>query len=175
MIAYRKAKLEDKKGIIQVCADGYRNTYQDFIPKHHIENIIKEFYTKERIQKEILNVSQEWNGWFVAVEQGTVIGAGGGGFTGKKSAELYVLYLDPNRKREGIGTKLLAMITREQIERGAEEQWVSVYKNNAIGISFYEAVGFVCQGEQPSYELPIETGLMSRRYSRILSDSLLSK
>lgn len=72
-----------------------------------------------------------------------------------------MLYLDPNRKREGIGGKLLEAITKDQIERGAKEQWVSFFKDNFMGIPFYEAVGFEYQGERPAYEFPEEEGFIS--------------
>lgn len=54
-------------------------------------------------------------------------------------SEIYVLYLDPKRRREGVGTHLLDYITSIQIEKGAKEQWVSVQKGNHKGIPFYEA------------------------------------
>nr|WP_252188028.1 MULTISPECIES: GNAT family N-acetyltransferase [Bacillus] len=116
---------------------------------------------------------QEWNGWFVASDNGEILGAGG--FTGKATAELFVIYLNPNRKREGIGTELLSIITNDQIERGAKEQWVSVAKDNAMGIPFYEAVGFKYQDERPAYGLPVGEGFTSIRYKRELAISLVER
>lgn len=130
--------------------------------------MIQEFYNEERIRKEILEIGRGWNGWFVAVDAGQVVGAGGGGFTGEETSELFVLYLDPDRKREGIGSKLLAAITTDQIARGAREQWVSVAKGNGMGIPFYEAVGFDFQEERPSYGVLEEDGHHSLRYKRKL-------
>lgn len=169
MIEIRKAKLDDIQGIIDVCSAGYRNTYPDLLPQQYIEKIIADFYNEERVEKEIRNTSQAWNGWFVAIDNGKIVGAGGGGFTGEAVAELYVLYLDPKRKREGIGRKLLEAITNDQIERGAKKQWVSVTKGNLMGIPFYEAVGFTYQGEQSAYGLPKDEGFMSLRYMRSLA------
>ncbi len=168
MIEIRKANLDDIHGIIEVCSAGYSNTYPDLLPQQYIEKIIDDFYNEERVEKEILNTSQAWNGWFVAVDDGKIVGAGGGGFAGEEVAELYVLYLDPKRKREGIGRKLLETITNDQMERGAKEQWVSVAKGNFMGIPFYEAVGFKYQYEQPTYGLPQDEGFMSLRYMRSL-------
>ncbi|OEH93562.1 GNAT family N-acetyltransferase [Bacillus solimangrovi] len=171
MIEYRKARLEDVKGIIQVCSDGYRNTYPELIQMDHIENIIMEYYNENRIKNELSNISQEWNGWFVAVENGQVIGAGGGGFVAPEIAELYVIYLNPNRKREGIGSNLLAIITEDQIKRGAKQQYVSVIKGNLIGTPFYEKVGFIYDSEHPAHGLPEEEGYKSLRYKRNLTSS----
>ncbi|XNQ63295.1 GNAT family N-acetyltransferase [Alkalihalobacillus sp. 1P02AB] len=77
-----------------------------------------------------------------------------------------MLYLEPTRKREGIGTKFLEAITAEQIEWGAKEQWVSVLKNKEMGIPFYKAVGFVYQSEEAAHGYPSEIGLKSLRYKR---------
>lgn len=169
MITVRKATENDIKGIIKVCSDGYRVTYEELLPKKYIEKIISEFYFEDRIRNEILETSDSWNGWFVAVENNEVVGAGGGGFISDGIAELYVLYLNPNRKRAGIGSKLLAAITNEQIEKGALEQWVSVTKDNQMAIPFYESVGYEYISEQPSYELPEEKGFVSLRYKRKLN------
>ena len=168
MIEIRKATSEDVQGIIHVCSAGYRNTYPNLLPRKYIEKIIADFYTEERIRKEILDTGREWNGWYVALDGERVVGAGGGGFTGPETAELYVLYLDPERRREGIGRKLLEAITYDQKLQGAKEQWVSVAKGNRMGIPFYEAVGFRLRGEQPTYALPEEAGFISLRYHRFL-------
>ncbi|WP_338035672.1 GNAT family N-acetyltransferase [Halalkalibacterium halodurans] len=50
--------------------------------------------------------------------------------------EIFVLYMDPVRRGEGVGTKLLEAITAQQKEFGAMEQWVSVAKGNEKGIPF---------------------------------------
>ena len=163
----RKAELKDAEGIKTVCSDGYRQTYPDLISPQHIEKVIQKFYNVERIESEITTTGKEWNGWFVAVEQNKVAGAGGGGFIAEGTAELFVLYLDPARKRQGIGTQLLDAITKDQVERGAKEQWVSVAKGNAMGIPFYEAIDFEFQSEQPAYEMD---GYTSLRYKRTIRD-----
>lgn len=168
MIEIRKAILTDAQGIARVCSDAYRATYPGLLPQRYIEKIIDDFYYEERIQTEILNTDFGWNGWFVASEDGRVLGAGGGGMIDQDCAELFVLYLDPQRKRQGIGSRLLESITADQIQRGAKEQWVSVAKENAAAISFYEAVGFRYQGQQPAYGIPEEEGIFSLRYRRRL-------
>ncbi|MGO1059145.1 GNAT family N-acetyltransferase [Planococcus sp. FY231025] len=168
MIEIRKAVPDDVHGIRKVCSDGYRKTYPGLLPEERIEAIIEEFYNGKRIAKEVSNTGREWTGWFIVVDGGQVVGAGGGGMTGEETAELFVLYLAPDRKREGIGSKLLAVITEDQVRRGAKEQWVSIAKGNAMGIPFYEAVGFDLQEERPAYGTSEEEGYRSLRYRRML-------
>ncbi|RFU66887.1 GNAT family N-acetyltransferase [Bacillus sp. V59.32b] len=168
MITIQKAEPEHVEGIAKVCSDGYRATYQETHTQEYIERIISEFYNHERILKEIFERQPGWNGWFVALEEGIVVGAGGGGMTGPATGEVFVLYLDPQRRNEGIGTKLLATITEEQIRQGANEQWVSVSKGNDKGIPFYEARGFVKDSEKSSYGNSEGEDYTSLRYRRVL-------
>ncbi|MCE5041883.1 GNAT family N-acetyltransferase [Mammaliicoccus sciuri] len=165
---YRMATINDVQGIIKVCSDGYHVTYKDILPEKYITQIINEFYNEQRVSKEITNIDQYWNGWFVAEDNGQIVGAGGGGFREPHISELYVLYLDPTRKREGIGSCLLNIITDDQIRRGAREQWVSVSKGNHTGIPFYEAKGFKYQYEKPMYTLPENENYISLKYKRQL-------
>ncbi|MBM7633412.1 GNAT family N-acetyltransferase [Geomicrobium sediminis] len=57
----------------------------------------------------------------------------------------------PDRRNEGIGSKLLAEITKQQLTLGATEQWVSVQQHNEKGIPFYKAKGFIYQTKQRGY------------------------
>lgn len=167
MITIQKAQPEHVAGISKVCADGYRATYMETHTQEYVERTIAEFYNHERILKEIVEKQTGWDGWFVALEDGRVVGAGGGGMTGPATGELFVLYLDPERRNEGIGSKLLTAITEEQIKQGAREQWVSVSKGNNKGIPFYEARGFVKDSEKRSYGISDDEDYISLRYRRV--------
>ena len=65
--------------------------------------------------------------------------------------EIFVLYLDKARRREGIGSLLLEAISEQQRSDGACEQWVSVEPDNEKGLPFYEARGFEARGERPAW------------------------
>lgn len=154
-------------GIIKVCSDGYRATYKELYSPAYIERVISDFYNDTRVAAEVATVNREWGGYFVAVENEQVIGAGGGGMTAEGIGEVFVLYLDPNRKNEGIGTKILHAITNQQKESyGAKEQWVSVQRGNTMGIPFYEAKGFVLQNEQKGWYNNGRDEYITLRYRR---------
>ncbi|MCX2824356.1 GNAT family N-acetyltransferase [Bacillus pseudomycoides] len=145
MIQIQKALVCHVEGISSVCSNGWRDTYVDLREKEYIDAVIEEFYQFERIYQEVTLPKQGWDGWYVVLENEEVVGAGGGGMISEEAGELFVLYLKPSRRGEGIGTMLLHAITARQIEQGATEQWVSVTKGNQKGIPFYEARGFVQQ------------------------------
>ncbi|MBB6454080.1 ribosomal protein S18 acetylase RimI-like enzyme [Salirhabdus euzebyi] len=151
MVLVRKALFNDIYGIRRVCVEGYRATYKNLLSNDYIERTIDKFYNLDRLANEVTN-PEGWDGWFVALENGEVVGAGGGGMTSENTGEVFVLYLDPTRRGEGIGSLLLKAISDEQLAKGATEQWVSVQMNNEKGIPFYKARGFQYHSEQRTYE-----------------------
>jgi ribosomal protein S18 acetylase RimI-like enzyme len=164
----RRAETHDAEGIARVCAAGWRDTYRGLKDPERIEAVIAEYYTPERISREIAS-PEGWDGWIVAVENGTVvIGAGGGGMTESGVGEIFVLYLDPTRRDEGIGTLLLEAITEQQRSQGAREQWVSVEPENTKGLPFYRARGFEVRGKRPEWGTSPEEGRVSLRLMRRL-------
>ncbi|MBT2640488.1 GNAT family N-acetyltransferase [Bacillus sp. ISL-39] len=168
MIEVKKAEIEHINGIIKVCSEGYKDTYMETHSEVYIERIIKEFYNYERIHNEVIHTSSGWDGWYVATEKNIVTGAIGGGLISKDQSEIFVLYLDPNRRGEGIGTRLLQAITEVQRSKGATNQWVSVAKGNTKGIPFYEARQFQFVQEQTSFANTDGESYVSLRYCRAI-------
>jgi GNAT superfamily N-acetyltransferase len=150
-----------------VCTDGYRATYAGLLPAAYIERVIAEYYNLERLRREVES-PEGWHGWWVAEEAGRVVGAGGGGMTGPASCELFVLYLDPSRRGEGVGSLLLEAITRELRAEGCREQWVSVTRGNQKAIPFYRARGFIEKGERPAHGTDPSEHIVSVRMARAL-------
>lgn len=166
LIKVMKADKRHVTGIADVCTAGYWATYADTHSEDYIDRIVKEFYNLERISKEVTETNRYWGGYFVAVENDKVLGAGGGGMISETSGEIFVLYLNPERRNEGIGTKILDAMTAQQEEHGANEQWVSVQKGNQKGIPFYEARGFTFKYEKPGYGNSEDENFISLRYHR---------
>jgi GNAT superfamily N-acetyltransferase len=166
-IEVRPARPSDADGIASVCAAGWRDTYRGLRDPDEVEAVIAEYYRPERIRAEV-TPSEGWDGWLVAVEAQTVVGAGGGGMIEPEAGEVFVLYLDPSRRGEGIGTRLLEAITDQQRARGAREQWVSVVPGNEKGMPFYLARGFEPAGERPEWGSDPESGRTSTRLMRRL-------
>ncbi|SDJ81660.1 GNAT family N-acetyltransferase [Sediminibacillus albus] len=151
MVVIQRARPVHTSGIVRVCIDANWATYSDLHSKAYIEGVIKEFYNEKRVLDEIERTSKEWGGWFVALDDETVAGAAGGGMIDDEAAELYVIYLNPRRRNQGIGTKLLEAVTEQQKQLGAKKQWVSVTEGNQKAIPFYEAKGFQFQHKKTGY------------------------
>ncbi|WP_231620377.1 GNAT family N-acetyltransferase [Fictibacillus sp. 26RED30] len=145
-----KAGPEDVKGIARVCSEGWRATYGYLEDEAYVNRVIEEYYNEKRIEKEVTVFTEGWHGYFVAKEDGEVVGAIGGGTIGEETGEIFVFYMDPNKRNRGIGSKLLNYYTDYQKNLGIKEQWLSAQKDNEKAIPFYEAKGFVKQSEKRS-------------------------
>lgn len=168
MITVIKADQRHVQGIARVCSESYRVTYKDLYSPEYIEQVIQDYYQPERIQHEIGPENRVWGGYFVALDGEQVVGAAGGGMIDRTVGELFVLYLEPTRRNQGIGSLLLAAVTEQQKRFGATTQWVSVQKDNLLAIPFYERRGFVYQSEQVNNVCLLNEEYIALRYCRSL-------
>lgn len=162
MITVQKAELKHVAGICGVCTRGYWATYTSE-PSAYVQRIVDEFYNIGRVTREVQN-----GDYWVALDGESVVGAGGGGMISDTDGELYVLYVEPTRKYQGIGTVLLDAITQELRALGAVVQWVSVAKGNHMAIPFYESRGFRFHEERNAYASLEEEDRVALRYQRAI-------
>jgi ribosomal protein S18 acetylase RimI-like enzyme len=169
MVEIRKATSADVDGIVKVCTDANWATYTGLWPPELIGQSIQQWYTPERITKEVMEFSPGWHGYYVAVQDDMIVGVAGGGMIDDGVGELYVIYVDAARKRQGIGRKLMNAVTAEQVAAGAKEQWLSVAKGNNPAIRFYETLGYIHAGQAPAAtKAAADAGIMDLRYKRVI-------
>ena len=70
----------------------------------------------------------------------------------KNVGEVLVLYIKPEEKRKGIGTKLFTFAKNELIKQGYKEMVIWCLKGNMQGINFYKKMGGKHIGER-EYEI----------------------
>lgn len=144
MVDVRQATPDDVPDIIHVCRRAWSVTYADLHTEDYIARVLDEYYNPERVLKEVRETSRNWNGYWVAERDGQILGCIGGGVNEKNAGHIYVFYVLPELKRQGIGSALLEQFTQYQQETyGITEQWVtSVTEGNLMAIPFYEGQGF---------------------------------
>jgi ribosomal protein S18 acetylase RimI-like enzyme len=79
--------------------------------------------------------------FLVAVEDEFVVGAVMAGYEGHRGWINY-LAVDPSRRRQGLGTLLMAAAERLLAERGCPKINLQVRSENADVIAFYGAIGY---------------------------------
>ena len=151
MAEVRAAREDDVAAIGDICTRAYHATYTGLLPQGYLERMLKEFYTPERIRKEITPAPPDRLGYQVVEEDGRVLGTAVGGLTAPGTGELHVIYLEPGERGRGLGTLLLDRITEQVRARGATEMWVAVVEGNDLAVPFYQARGFVLEGRRRAY------------------------
>jgi ribosomal protein S18 acetylase RimI-like enzyme len=123
----RMARPGDEDAICTICRQGFALSSTGLLSPATIERQAELYYNPERVRREITTAGDtpQWQG------------------------NVYVLYLDPALRGQGIGTALLGFITDQQRAAGAVEQWVSVTEGNDLGIPFYMARGFAIRERVP--------------------------
>jgi GNAT superfamily N-acetyltransferase/drug/metabolite transporter (DMT)-like permease len=171
-VTVRAATGDDAPALSDLLARAWRATYAELMSPETIEKAIDEYYGEDRIRHEAAPSldGRDWSGYLLA-EDATrhPLATIGGGMTAPGVGEVFVLYADPERRREGAGRALLRALSAPQVELGATEQWVSVTKGNRLGMPFYLAQGFEVVEEVDPWDGPgAEEGLRYLRMRRSL-------
>jgi ribosomal protein S18 acetylase RimI-like enzyme len=77
----------------------------------------------------------------VAADEGRVVGTIMGGYDGHRGW-IYSLAVDPDRRRQGIGTALVRAVEQALTARGCMKINLQVLPTNAQTVAFYEFVGY---------------------------------
>ncbi|AUG80704.1 hypothetical protein CFP65_6032 [Kitasatospora sp. MMS16-BH015] len=149
VLVLRPAVAAEAAEISSLLARSWRENYAEFLGGYRTERLIARYCTVDRISAEIgaTGAGDGWLGWVIARAEGELAGAGAGGITTVGSGEVYTLCTSPAHQHLGIGPALMAAVTQQQRERGAERQWVAVYGPEDPMYPFYTSQGFTPEEE----------------------------
>jgi ribosomal-protein-alanine N-acetyltransferase len=113
---------------------------------------------------EQLGAAMEWPGAMalVAEDDGAIVGYVLGRVIVDEGEILSIATL-AERRREGVGRRLLGAVMAAMIERGAHAAWLEVRMSNDAAREMYQSAGFAAAGVRPGYyRLPDEDALILR-------------
>ncbi len=140
MVAIRPAEPRDVETIRSVARRSWHAAYDEFLGPETVDRTVDEWYTLESLRAVI-----DGSDHVVSVAEDATSGLVGFAHVGPDPedeglAELYRIYVRPERWGEGTGSRLLADVT-ERIE-GFDRLGLSVFAENEVGVDFYERQGF---------------------------------
>ena len=71
--------------------------------------------------------------------------------TAGEESEILTIAVDPERRRHGLGRKLLVAAMDEARKRGAQEMFLEVADDNRAALTLYRAAGFSDVGTRAGY------------------------
>ena len=99
---------------------------------------------------------------FLVVEADGKIVACAGADIFTDAAEVVSFAVDPDKRRQGIGTKLLAALIEAVKNRGASLLILEVRPSNKIAIKLYEKFGFQIVDREENYYFDEDARIMAR-------------
>ena len=147
-VEIRPATADDVDAVVDVAEAAWYAAYGGVLDPAAIAEAIVEYYDPELIGAAI---ELDEIAFYVA-EADDVVGFVSAERTWADEVELHTLYVHPDRWGEGIGSALLDRVTEWAHERGVDRIACGVLSGNAVGIGFFEAVGFE-QGEVTDAEI----------------------
>ncbi len=137
----RKAGVTDATAIAKVHVDTWRSSYRGIVPDSVLDGL--SYDDREARWRERL--SGRSRGFLVAEDDaGDVVGFAWGGSqrsgVPEYAGELYVLYVLPDRQRQGVGRLLTASVAGELVERGMRSMLVWALADSPYR-RFYESLG----------------------------------
>lgn len=143
MTEVRPAKPEDATAVHGVARASWHAAYDGLLGEEAAERTIEEWYGVEGLRETIAQPEH-----VVLVAGSDVVGFVhvGPNRNDERVAELYRIYVRPDRWGEGIGGGLLDSIETEIEEY--DRLTLSVFAENEVGVGFYEARGFERVGEE---------------------------
>ena len=150
-VVVRAALPGDAAAIAQLRIDAWRATYRGMMPDAYLDAM--SLSDSAAFWQRILASGSPLASVFVATEADRIIGFAAAnrrdppklGF----DAELSAIYLAFERKRQGIGRRLVAAVAAAQRERGATGLLTWVIAKNKDARAFYESLGAELLLEQP--------------------------
>ncbi|SOC41242.1 GNAT family N-acetyltransferase [Salinicoccus kekensis] len=141
-LTIRKVTVEDAERVAEICRTGWLDTVEGIFSDTYKRKTVEFWYAPGKVEQDI----KKGHYSYVAEAGGEVAGVIGGGMTGSSVNEIFVFYVDGRFRYMGIGKKLLETFTAHFRNKGARQQWASVQEGNTLGLPFYEAQGFRCEG-----------------------------
>ena len=119
------------------------------------------------------DLSQPGRSWWVAHDQGRVVGFAGGLLAGA-DFEVEEVVVDAARRREGIASRLLGRVAYDAQVLGASTLSLEVDEGNAAGRALYARLGMAECGRRPGYYGDGHDALLLRAALPLDADAILA-
>lgn len=136
----RQATENDAKEVAKIIVSGWQTTYRGIISNEFLDNMSVEEMTK-RWEQNIKSQDKNNNICVYEEEDNILAIIRFGKNCASQSGEIYVLYVKPELKRKGIGTKLVKYAKEELIKQKCKKMEVWCAKGNKPSIEFYKKMG----------------------------------
>lgn len=152
----RPARADDAGGIGSIHVRAWRAAYAHLMPADYLAALDERDWADRHRARTI--APEPGTARWVAEHEGVVVGFLVAGPSRDPfepdAAEIYAIYVDPDRARRGVGKALLSHAVERLRQAGPRRATLWVLRDNADARRFYEAMGWRADGSEKSFALP---------------------
>ena len=152
-LSIRRAEPPDAEGIAKVVVAAWRAAYRGLVPDEALDRLsVRDAAIRWEERIAARPTAADWGSIYVAEQEERTVGFVACGSTQdedvdrERVGEIYVIYVHPDRWRQGVGTALLSKSVDRLRRDGFEEAILWVLRGNQQAIGFYEGAGFEADG-----------------------------
>ncbi len=150
----RSAAIEDAPRLAEIHITSWQAAYAELLPAEFLDGLSAERATRTEQWQDWLSTDSPKRSVLVVVDDEDVVGFAHLGPSGDKDlkpnevGELYAMYLDPGRYRQGWGSALMTAVFDELRASGFSDASLWVMTGNASARAFYEQAGWEADGAE---------------------------
>lgn len=133
----RRATVEDAAAINRIARRSWESDYPGIVSRETVTDTVEEWYDTEGVAQEVDRPDVV----LLVAETDDVIGFVHG-IWDRDDGHILRLYVDPDHRREHVGSELLERAVDELTDRSVERVKATVLADNDLGNQFYSERGF---------------------------------
>lgn len=145
-INIRQAQFDDIKAIAEIKVRGWQTAYSEIVDKEYLNKMTVFDHTRQ------IKESYALENMFVAEKDNEILGfcrvCSYDEAFNNVDCEIREIYVKPDMKRMGIGSKLFSYITDFFKQKNKLKMYLCCFKENYASRKFYESMGGICGDEQ---------------------------
>jgi ribosomal protein S18 acetylase RimI-like enzyme len=168
----RPAALDDASRLAEIHITSWQAAYADLLPAEFLDGLSTELRARAEQWQDWLSTESPQRSVLVVADGDDIVGFAHLGPAGDKDlkpnevGELYSMYLDPARYRQGWGSELMTAVFDEFRAGGFAGASLWVMTANTAARTFYEQAGWAADGAETDHCLGIT--IPAVRYRRAL-------
>ena len=139
----KKASLENKSELKQICINAYSTYFGDYWNKNGLEWYLNKQFGDERLKSDLTDKNVDY---YLIYEKNSLTGfikvSNNSKSSFKEAVEIEKMYVLPKYKGCGIGKKALNEVVKISLEREKKVIFLDVLDTNKNAIAFYQKFGF---------------------------------
>ncbi len=165
----RPATIKDASRLAEIHISSWQSAYADLLPAEFLDGLSAEMEKRTEQWQDWLSTENPQRSVLVAADGDEVVGFAHTGPPGDKDleskgvGELYAMYLDPARYRQGWGTILMDAVFDDLRASGFTEASLWVMTGNGAARAFYQQAGWEADGSHSDVCLGITIPAMRYR------------